>query len=80
MLVFFFERGRPTRKQCSTTIQPQPPSGGSSYWISFSFSFLVVMALFLNRFMAREAKGKKGDENVNTRSQKIFKRIFVQSE
>lgn len=43
---------RHTRKQCSTTIQPQPPSGGSSYWISFCFSFLVVMASFLNRFMA----------------------------
>lgn len=41
-----------TKKQCSTTIQPQPPSGGSSYWISCSFSFLVEIAFFLNRFMA----------------------------
>lgn len=39
-----------TRKQWSTTIQPQPPSGGSSYWISFSF-FFVVMASLPNRFM-----------------------------
>lgn len=51
-------RGRRTRKQCSTTIQPHPPSGGSSYRVSFSFSFLV-MALFLNRFMAREARSKR---------------------
>lgn len=39
-----------TKKQCRTTNHPQPPSGGSSYWTTFSF--LVLIASFLNRFMA----------------------------
>lgn len=38
-----------TRKQCRTTIQPQPPSGGSTYWICVSGFFSLVEAALLNR-------------------------------
>lgn len=69
--------GGRTRKQCSTTIQPQPPSGGSSYLISFSFSFLLVIAFFLNRFMAALVSlGEKRKISVTQKSHRQHQQLL----